>query len=120
MKITTSDINDCKIELFSNDESVAKIEIDNTSYCCENFGINIDTETNFVGLDIVDLVYDTQREVETRREDGFSDRYCNSAFYYFLTADGEKIKFEIYNEHNGYYSHNYSVKGFNINDNGDL
>lgn len=108
-------INDTNLgyEIHTN-KQVINIFINNQSDCCESWGAitTEDTlkdfnEAELLSIAIVD--YDYKKHPLLKDEKDF---YCEEGAAIFIDVNTCKglLQFVLYNQHNGYYGHNVSVK----------
>lgn len=87
-------------------EQVISLGIENTDLCCENFGSKLHLPDKRDVVDFVDVIVTKAPRWSTKNEEG-------SAMIEIETELG-MIKIEVFNHHNGYYSHGIcaSWKGY--------
>jgi hypothetical protein len=120
-------INDIKVDEYTikfindDDEVFIDIGISSGRECCEHPGIVVNPEnvTEFKGSYFKNIKYDTRRCVEHKRS---RDSYCerNSDLFIITLGDNKEILVEVFNEHNGYYSHSCWAKGPDFDFDDDL
>lgn len=89
--------------------------IDNLQSCCENFDVRLD-KTNrgfdyYIGAELFNVEWCHERIVST------DDLFVHEANFTVSTDKGDFVV-SIFNDHNGYYPHEYRVSapGFNLED----
>jgi len=101
---------------FENPENFVKISFDMTQWCCEYFEFSsIPTEDNFekfIGAKIEDVRFEEIDENDYDDDDDDARRYCGCkrrVKVFIKTTVGE-LFIEMFNEHNGYYTHDYTIE----------
>lgn len=94
-----------------------KIAIDNYQSCCEHWGIvnrKEKDESTIIGGTITNLTIDVSNKRDQRTED-----YSNSVTITLTTTNGP-LTIYLFNEHNGYYSHQYYIRTKKTNAHGQI
>ena len=89
--------------------------ISNYQDCCENWGYmtTLDSSSDFIGAELLDIKI-TNAALETAI---VPVNYYESGTAIFITFETSKGDFQlvVYNEHNGYYSHDVVVQSNQLN-----
>ena len=88
--------------------------IDNIQSCCERYGYitSHDDPSEFIGAELLDIrITDSLLNSIELPEDVYED---SAIFITFITSRGD-FQLVVYNEHNGYYSHEVFVSSNQLN-----
>lgn len=95
--------------MITTDEQVIKIGINNQGQCCEHFGTitSHDDLNDFIGANLIDIqiVDDTLNSTVFDQ----SLEYAQVMFVNINTTKGT-LQLVMYNDHNGYYSHDVVIE----------
>lgn len=117
IKIEKVDDNSGLGYLFTTDQQVISILIDNGSSCCESWGM-ICTEDDieyFINAEILSLsVVDEQsfKRPLLLSYMSYSGLYC---MFFNIETNKGVLQFVTYNQHNGYYGHSVVIKSNQLN-----
>lgn len=85
-------------------------KIDNQSQCCETFGIHVILNSSHVGLEYYVGASYSDVNVEQPLPYNTNDGECAmNLINVNIITDRGSIKCQLYNEHNGYYSHDVYI-----------
>lgn len=106
------------------DKQIITMLINNHSQCCEDWGVitTEDTLQDFVGarllrIEFIDVNYDAHPLTEDRAiQDSINGSFEDfEAWFIDIHTSNGKLQFVLYNQHNGYYGHDVSIKSNQIN-----
>lgn len=97
------------------DKQRITVLIDNGQNCCENYGYlsSEDDLSSFVGASLLDVkLADTQLNDAMLERNGFrsGDEFYGGIMFVTFETDRGPFQLVAYNEHNGYYGHQATVK----------
>lgn len=98
-------IHETHIIIHMDDNNRIKLYLCPDSQCCEEFGINVPKDLNsIIGCTICDF---THTHTDTYDEDSYKG--TNMLNLMLETSENKRYEFMLFNEHNGYYPHDYEV-----------
>lgn len=123
--------------LLKTSSYLAKFSIESHRQCCESFGINVsipgkergfsttDELRSLIGMRFISLKYDHARCTADYydHDEGYDDGGMVAfklALEDIVTGAANNVKIDIFNQHNGYYAHEFSVDAFGIKDTGSI
>jgi hypothetical protein len=102
-----------------DNESLLEFKIDTTNQCCEVFGCHIDENIDLLkyeGSVVKKVVVNTEKKVKPEYIDSDNEEYWYDKSDYdneinvIIHTDKGYFKVVLYNQHNGYYSHDVSIQ----------
>jgi hypothetical protein len=101
-----------KLSLFNeNDENILYISLSHELNCCENFGMYIQNLNSKILNKRIQNIKVKQTRTEKEYSDGPKTTYTTT----IKMDDDTTIKVVLYNEHNGYYTHDVNITYDDVN-----
>lgn len=85
-----------------------KMGISNFQSCCENWGsiVSEDDFEDFIGSSLLNI-YITDEELKSY---DFDEYFSGDCIFINIETNKGKLQLVVYNDHNGYYGHNVTIK----------
>ena len=105
----------------TTDKQEILIGISNGQSCCESWGhfVSEDDYTQFIGANLLN-VYETNKELNNKVIDLQKEEMIEDCMFFNIDTSKGTLQFAVYNDHNGYYSHDVMVRSTQFNYEGGL